>query len=104
MAATPDQSEGTHLWTDVVHITAALKNTENTLIAPLTSFIIRQLPLTSSYWNANQVVDESKHKVNPDSLDRLLREINAAHNIQEVILYTHVTKKDTIEEASVRLV
>lgn len=41
---------------------------------------------TSSYGNANQVVDESKHKVDSDSLHGLFREIDASNHIQEVIL------------------
>lgn len=41
---------------------------------------------TSSYGNANQVVDESKYKVDSDPLHGLFREINASNHIQEVIL------------------
>lgn len=42
---------------------------------------------TSSYGNANQVVDKSKYKVDSDPLHGLFREINASNHIQEVILY-----------------
>lgn len=41
---------------------------------------------TSSDGNANQVVDESKHKVDSDPPHCLFREIDAANHIQEVIL------------------
>lgn len=43
-------------------------------------------PPTSSDGNANQIVDESKHKVDSDPPHRLFREIDAANHIQEVIL------------------
>lgn len=36
--------------------------------------------------NAYQVVNESKDKVNPDPLDGLFREVNAANYIQQIVL------------------
>lgn len=52
---------------------------------------------TGSNGNADQVIDKRKYKVDPDPLDRLFREINAAHHIQEVILQIRSKSEKIIE-------
>lgn len=42
--------------------------------------------LTRRDRNAKQVIDESEHKVNPDSPHGLFRQLNAGHNVQQIIL------------------
>lgn len=89
MAVTPDQWEEIHLWTDAAHITPVIKMIAMITVTVRTSFkYILSQSLTGSNRNANQVVDKSKDKVDPDPLDSLFREVNAGHHIQEVILQT----------------
>lgn len=43
--------------------------------------------LTSSNRYSNHVVDKCKNKINPDPLDSLFRQVNAAYNVQQVVLW-----------------
>lgn len=45
-----------------------------------------QRPLTSSNWDADQIVDESEDKVDPDPFHRLFGEVDAGDDIQEIVL------------------
>lgn len=53
-----------------------------------------QQPPTSSNWNANQIVDKSKDKVDPDPFHCLFGEVDAGDDIQEVVLQMRQRRSD----------